>query len=62
VINHDLSNGSLWLPIAFSELRNQANETVLHDLESSVRILRMETDENGWMARAASRYIESECA
>ena len=53
---------SRWLPIAFSESRNQANETVLHDPESSVRILRMETDENGWMARAASRYIESECA
>ena len=53
---------SRWLPIAFSESRNLANETVLHDPESSVRVLRIETDENGWMARAASRCIESESA
>lgn len=46
-----------WLPVSLSTERNVANETLIHDDESMIRVLRIETDENGYMARAASRLI-----
>ena len=48
---------SRWLPVSLSSSRNEANETLIHDDESLIRVLRIETDENGYMARAASRLI-----
>lgn len=46
-----------WLPVSLSTERNEANDTMIHDDESTIRVLRIETDENGYMARAASRLI-----
>ena len=46
-----------WLPVTLSDDRNEANDSVIHDDASSIRILRIETDENGYMARAARQLI-----
>ena len=48
---------SRWLPVSLSASLNEANETLIHDDESLIRVLRIETDENGYMARAATRLI-----
>jgi acetate kinase len=48
---------SRWPPVSLSASLNEANETLIHDDESLIRVLRIETDENGYMARAATRLI-----